>query len=582
MKPLDPRLMRYASAARRWIILTAVLGIIQAVAVIAQAFAISGTISPVIAQGKGIADVWWGLVALAGIGLVRIIVAFVRHTQAHKSAQAATIELRRRLLTHATRLGPRWTATKGADTATLASRGLDDLEPYFVDYLPQLMLAVTVTPLTLAVMVVLDWISALVALITIPLIPVFMILIGRLTQTYSDKRLATMQRQGAQLLDLIAGLPTLKALGRERGPEREIASIGTVFVSTTMATLRIAFLSGAVLEFISTLSVALVAVEVGMRLVYGHIDLATGLIIIMLAPEVYQPIREVGKQFHASANGVAAAHAVFEVLDTDPPLHEGTLDLPAVSEDVLEFDDLWVGARGTWAPAGLSGSVPAGALTVLTGASGAGKTTALMVAMARLAPDRGCVRVGGVDVRDIDRAQWWDQLTWLPQNPVILPATLRETVGAAAADPARLEAACAATGFDAVVAAAAQGWDTRVGSGGLGLSIGQRQRLALTRVLLDDSPIVILDEPTAHLDAHLETHVLRAIDMLLSQGRTVVAIAHRPALIARADHVIDVHSRPFSADEARRWAPSVAEAAQAQEAELPALLGELDSEVRYP
>ncbi|WP_223875411.1 thiol reductant ABC exporter subunit CydD [Nanchangia anserum] len=572
--------MHYASAARTWIVLTAVLGIVQAGAIIAQSITISSVISPVIADGAGLSDVVGGLWMLAEIGVVRVLLTLIRQTQAHKAAQAATRQLRRRLLSHASRLGPRWMAAKGADTATLATRGLDDLEPYFVDYLPQLMLAVTVTPLALVVMVVLDWISALVAVITIPLIPLFMILIGRLTQTYSDRRLAAMQRQGRQLLDLIAGLPTLKALGREKGPEREITSIGRVYVSTTMATLRIAFLSGAVLEFIATLSVALVAVEVGMRLVYGMIDLHTGLILIMLAPEVYQPIREVGKQFHASANGVAAANATFDVLDTEVSVPEGSRPLPAGDAEIV-FDDVWVAARGAWAPAGLSGRVPRGSLCVLAGESGAGKTTALMVALARLAPDRGAVRVGGIDVRDIDRTAWYSQVTWLPQSPVIFPGSLRDNVAPEGADGSGLAAAAHASGFDEVVAERAEGWESPVGAGGVGLSVGQRQRLALTRVILSDEPIVVLDEPTAHLDATLETHVLAAIDELLAQGRTVIAIAHRPALIARADVVLHVHSQPFTAEESRHHADQGVEPASASDIELPTLLGEFATEVRY-
>lgn len=580
MKPLDPRLMRYAAPARRWIILTVVLGLAQTVVVIAQAFTISAVISPVIADSATLTEVSGGLAVLAVIALIRAGLAYVRHTQAHKAAQQAIITLRRRLLTHVTRLGPRWLARKGADQATLATRGLDDLEPYFIDYLPQLMLAVTVTPLTLAVMLVLDWISAIVALITIPLIPIFMILIGRLTQTYSDQRLQAMQRQGRHLLDLIAGLPTLKALGREHGPERAIAAIGKVYVSTTMATLRIAFLSGAVLEFLSILSVALVAVEVGMRLVYGHIGLQVGLIIIMLAPEVYQPIREVGKQFHASANGVAAANAVFDVLDTPPAIGDGTQPVPETGTEALAFEDLWVAARGGWAPAGLTGAVPTGKLTVVTGPSGAGKTTALMCALARLAPSKGAVTVGGIDVRDLDRTNWYARVAWLPQTPVIMPGTLRANVSPTATEDA-LARAAAATGFAEVVAQASAGWDTPIGEGGVGLSVGQRQRLALTRVLLGDDQIVFLDEPTAHLDAMLETHVISAIEAILAQGRTVVAIAHRPALIARADVTLAVPTRPFTPAEAERWVPDEPVVADAGETELPALLGELAHEVRY-
>lgn len=579
MKPLDPRLARYAKAARRWIILTACLGLAQAAAIIGQSFAISGAISPVITRHAGLSAVAPALVALAAIGLVRCLLTYTRARLAHRSARNAIAELRQQVVDHARSLGPRWIGVKGADTATLATRGLDDIEPYFVDYLPQLMLAATVTPLSLTVILFLDWISALVAVITIPLIPVFMILIGRLTQAFADRRLATMQRQGRQLLDLIAGLPTLSALGRTKGPEREITRVGRHFVDATMSTLRVAFLSGAVLEFISVLSVALVAVEVGMRLVYGHIDLFTGLVIIMLAPDVYAPIREVGKHFHASSNGVAAANAAFEILETPRP-PSGNAPVPGTRLPLV-LDEVSVPARGTWAPYRLSGRIEPGRLTVLAGPSGAGKTTILNVIMRRLQPSHGRVLLGETNIETLDERQWWSQLSWLPQRPVILPGTLRQAIGVDASE-AKLEHAAKTAGFLEVVRQAPDGWETTIGSGGIGLSVGQRQRLALTRLLLEESPYVFLDEPTAHLDHDLERHVLDTIEALKRQGRTIVAIAHRPSLIAAADAVLTVESRPMDANERQQWANSNDVPAATPAPSEPGLLDLLDDEVTYP
>lgn len=579
MKPLDPRLMTYASAARTWIILSASLGLIEAVAIIVQTFFIAATISPVITHGKTIIDVYDTLIGLIVIVCVRALISWLRTSQAHKAAQAAIIQLRHKVLDHAKHLGPRWLAHRGADTATLVTRGLNDLEPYFVDYLPQLMLAVTVTPLALAVMVWEDWISALVAVITIPLIPIFMILIGKLTQDFSERRLATMQRLGRQLLDLIAGLTTLKALGRERGPENEIRKLGRSYTSTTMATLRVAFLSGAVLELIGTISVALVAVEVGMRMVYGHVDLQTGLIAIMLAPEVYRPIRDVGKQFHASTNGVAAANAVFAILEEDIPT-PGHIPAPDLSRHALQFSHVSVAARGAWAPADLSATITPGTLCALVGPSGAGKTTALMVALKQLRADRGQLTCNGIDINDIEESSWWDQIAWLPQHPTILPGTIRSNViGDLDINDDNLAHAASDTGFDEVIALAKNGWDTLIGQGGEGLSVGQRQRLALTRILLGSQPLIIMDEPTAHLDATLEGHVLSAIDRLRSQGRTVVVIAHREALMARADQRIHVSTRPFTAAEAEEFDEREIEGAHASgEVEVPRLLEALDNE----
>ncbi|WP_219109803.1 thiol reductant ABC exporter subunit CydD [Actinomyces sp. 594] len=573
MKPLDPRLMRYAAAARRYIATTTVTGALTALLVIAQAYLIAHAISPVITGTAAASTVRPAIAALAGVVAARALVLYVQESRAHRAATDVTTDLRRQVLQRAATLGPRWRAVHGADTATLLTRGLDDLEPYFTRYLPQLLLAATVTPATGLVLLTQDLPSAIAVACTIPLIPIFMILIGRLTQTHSEARLRTMERLGSQLLDLLAGLPTLKALGRQAGPARRVRELGRAYNATTMSTLRVAFLSGAVLEFITTLSVAIVAVEVGFRLLYGRMDLATGLLVIMITPEVYQPLRQVGFQFHASANGVAAAEAVFAVLEEPAPT-PGTTPAPDLCTSRIEFEQVSVAARGAWAPADLTATIRPGRVVALTGASGAGKTTTAGLLLGLLPPDRGRVRVvtaadSGVDLADVASASWWEQITWVPQRPVIVPGTLLENVlgqsltdadtpapadagGHAPADavpvPPALADAAAATGFDEVVAGLPAGWHTRVGQGGVGLSVGQRQRLALTRALVTDAPLVLLDEPTAHLDAASQARVLDAVAALRAAGRTVVVIAHRAALVSLADDVIEVTSRPATGD----------------------------------
>ena len=555
MKPLDPRLTRYARAARRYIATTAVTGVLIAGLVVAQAWLISRIVAPLMAGGAAGAGTASLVRALAAVVAARAAVVHFQESRAHRAATRTIIELRQRVVAHAAALGPRWQAVNAARTATVLTRGLDDLEPYFTRYLPQLILASTLTPLTALVMLLQDAPSTLAVALTIPLIPVFMILIGRLTRQHSAERLAAMERLGAQVLDLVAGLPTLKALGREIGPGTRIERLGRAYNRTTMATLRVAFLSGAVLEFITTLSVAIIAVEVGLRLLFGRMDPATGLLVIMIAPEVYQPLRRVGLHFHASANGVAAADAVFEILDAPPP-ERGDLPAPDLSRAAIRIEDLSVTARGARAPAGLSATIRPGRLVALAGPSGAGKTTASQVLLGLLAPDDGRVLVlpeegGAVDLARIDPASWWEQVAWVPQRPAIAPGTLARAVAgphrpAAPGDPVppELEAAARATGFDEVVAALPEGWATRIGHGGAGLSVGQRQRLALTRALASPAPLVVLDEPTAHLDAAAEAHVLAGVAALREAGRTVVVIAHRRALLAVADDVIEVRSAP--------------------------------------
>ena len=553
MRPLDPRLLKYASSARRHIILISILGIVTAVLVIAQTLALSAALSPAVTSGASLTQVRTPLLLLVAIVIARAAVIGVREALGHRAADRTIRELRGRVLTHISSLGPRWRATHGSEASTLLSRGLTDLSPYFVDYLPQLVLTATVTPLALATILFLDFWSAFIAAIVVPLIPIFMALIGRFTQSASSEKLETMQTLGAQMLDLIAGLPTLRALGRESAPRAHLESLSRSNTRATMSTLRIAFLSGAVLEFLSTLCVALVAVEVGFRMVFGHVSLFTGLAVIMLAPEVFEPLRQVGAQFHASANGVAAAERAFEILETPiPSLDEDSEDsvqgIQSIdwSSAAFSLRNLSIEARGTWAPAGLNADILPGTLSVLAGPSGSGKTSTIYALMRLLPIQSGQLMVRTcngeeIPLQDIPKEALWKAITWVPQHPSLLPGTLREQLPSSTDE--ELEAAAALCGFTEVLDTLAEGWDAPIGQDGAGLSVGQRQRFALTRALLARTPIVILDEPTAHLDAVSEEIVLKAIEALRKKGRTVIAIAHRKALIDAADQVIRVHSQ---------------------------------------
>ena len=553
MRPLDPRLLKYASSARRHIILISILGIVTAVLVIAQTLALSAALSPAVTSGASLTQVRTPLLLLVAIVIARAAVIGVREALGHRAADRTIRELRGRVLTHISSLGPRWRATHGSEASTLLSRGLTDLSPYFVDYLPQLVLTATVTPLALATILFLDFWSAFIAAIVVPLIPIFMALIGRFTQSASSEKLETMQTLGAQMLDLIAGLPTLRALGRESAPRAHLESLSRSNTRATMSTLRIAFLSGAVLEFLSTLCVALVAVEVGFRMVFGHVSLFTGLAVIMLAPEVFEPLRQVGAQFHASANGVAAAERAFEILETPiPSMDEDSENSVQGIQNIdwssaaFSLRDLSIEARGTWAPAGLNADILPGTLSVLAGPSGSGKTSTIYALMRLLPIQSGQLMVRTcsgeeIPLQDLPKEALWKAITWVPQHPSLLPGTLREQLPSSTDE--ELEAAAALCGFTEVLDTLAERWDAPIGQDGAGLSVGQRQRFALTRALLARTPIVILDEPTAHLDAVSEEIVLKAIEALRKKGRTVIAIAHRQALIDAADQVIRVHSQ---------------------------------------
>ena len=557
MRPFDPRLLRYARSARGPIAVTALLGTLTALLVLAQALLISAALSPVVSGTASLTDVWPFIVGIAAVFACRALIVATREAVSTRAAAAAVRELRGRVVDASVTLGPRWRATKGAETTTLLSTGLEDLRPYFVSFLPQLVLVCTVTPAALGVILLLDFWSALIALIVIPLIPIFMILIGRFTQAASEDKLASMKRLTAQLLDLMSGLPTLRGLGREKAPRTHLHALGAANTKATMATLRVAFLSGGVLEFLTTLSVALVAVEVGMRLVFGNISLFHGLAVIMLAPEVFEPLRQVGAQFHASANGVTASKAAFDIIEeAEAVASPGTDACPDMARTDIVLDGLGVRARGAWAPAPTNGVIAPGVVTALSGPSGAGKSTIVACLLADMTPDAGRVLLrpstsssvsGGSILSDIDPATWRREISWAPQAPTLVPGTILDNMGDLPLDD--LNDAAVATGFDDVLASAPDGWNTVIGSGGVGLSVGQRQRLALTRALAAHSQVVILDEPTAHLDAVSEETVVRTIDAMRDAGRTVIVIAHRAAMMEAADAIIDVRS---AADEEAR------------------------------
>lgn len=571
MRPLDPRLLRRARTARRYVLLTAGLGALTAGAVIAQALLLAHALAPVVTGNAGPTDVTVPLLGLAGVLALRAVLVGLQERWAHRSATRAVAELREQVVRHAVALGPRRLPEDPAAVATFATRGLDALEPYFVRYLPQLLLAATVTPAGLAVVLGLDWIAAATIAVTLPLVPVFMWLIGVMTQGVAERRLAAMTRLGGQVLDLLAGVPTLRALGRERGPATRVRDLGDAHRRATMGTLRVAFLSGMVLELLTTLSVALVAVGVGFRLVYGHLDLTTALAVLVLAPEVYLPLRQVGAHFHASTDGLGAAARAFALLET--PADDGAAARRRAAPDLrhatvrLAGVDVDAPGRAVHAPAGLDLRLVPGRVVALTGANGAGKSTAVAVLLGLVTPTHGRVLVdtgvataadepegtadgavggavdGTVDLADVDRGSWWRQVAWVPQRATLEPGTLLAAVTQGrAVEPAAVAAAARLTGLADVVARRPGRWLSTIGHGGAGLSLGERQRVALTRALLGDAPLVVLDEPTAHLDADAEAVVLAAVARLRDEGRTVLLVAHRPALVAVADEVVEVRA----------------------------------------
>ncbi|MFD5200018.1 thiol reductant ABC exporter subunit CydD [Streptomyces sp. NPDC058375] len=544
MKPIDPRLLHHARATRLFLAAAVALGLVGALLVIAQAMLIAEIVVGGFEDGLTVTELRTPLLLLAAVALGRALVAWLTELAAHRASAAVKSELRGRLLERATRLGPDWlSGQRTGSLVALATRGIDALDDYFARYLPQLGLAVVVPVAVLARIVTEDWVSAAIIVVTLPLIPLFMILIGWATQSRMDRQWQLLSRLSGHFLDVVAGLPTLKVFGRAKAQAESIRTITSDYRRATLRTLRIAFLSSFALELLATLSVALVAVTIGMRLVHGELDLYTGLVVLILAPEAYLPIRQVGAQYHAAAEGLSAAEEIFAVLETEPRT-PGTEDVPDTLR--LELADVTVRHEGRPEPSldAASLTVEPGETVALVGPSGVGKSTLLNVILGFARPDEGRVRVGGRDLAALDPDRWRSRIAWVPQRPHLFAGTVAENVRLARpdADDEAIVGALRDAGAYDFVAALPDGMLTPLGEDGAGLSAGQRQRLALARAFLADRPLLLLDEPTASLDGESEAGIVDAVRRLAA-GRTVLLVVHRPALLAVADRVVTLEPR---------------------------------------
>lgn len=542
MRPLDPRLLRYARSTRAYLAVCVVLGVVTAALVVAQAWLLARVITSVFQDGADLAAERGRMLALGAVLLVRAGIAWGNEVAAHRASARAKSQLRTALLERTAALGPAATGELGTGRlTTLATTGVDALDAYFSRYLPQLVLAVIVPVAILGVVVGQDWLSALIIALTLPLIPVFMGLVGMATRARSERQLATLQRLSGHFLDVVAGLPTLKVFGRAKAQAQTIREVTDSYRRTTLGTLRLAFVSSLVLELLATISVALVAVSIGLRLVEGNLDLRTGLFVLVLAPEAYLPLRLVGANFHASADGLAAAQQVVDLLEQPLPPRGTRTGVPDPSASPLVVEGLEVSfpGRAGQVLAGVDLVVEPGEVLAITGPSGCGKSTLLGVLLGFVRPDAGRVSVGGADLADLDPDAWRARLAWVPQRPYLFAASLADNLrlGRPEADGPALARAVDDAGLADLVAALPRGLDTVLGEGGAGLSAGERQRVALARAFLRDAPLLLLDEPTAALDGATEAAVLDAVRRL-AVGRTVVLVAHRPALVSLADRVV--------------------------------------------
>ena len=529
MRPLDPRLLRQAPSARRFLAFAAVLAALATAATIAQAALLAQVVVGAFLHRRSLGSLAPELGALAGLALARAAIAWALESGGRLAAVRVTRELRTRVLAHVVDARPGQPST--GEVAIATTEGARALEPYFARFLPQLLLALVAPPAILVWVAFHDLTSALIMAVTVPLIPIFGVLVGKMAQTRTLARWQALQRMSTHFLDVVGGLTTLRAYRRGRAQTEMIAATSDAYRRETMATLRVGFLSALVLELAATLGTAVIAVEIGVRLVDGRIALQPALAVLVLAPELYGPLRQLAGQFHASTDGLAAADQLLGLLELEPAVPRAHGPRPA-SFGTVRLEEVTAGYDDRGIVLGpVSLAVEPGEHLALVGASGAGKTTLLSLLLRFADPIAGRITVSGVDLRDLDPTEWRRLVAWLPQRPRLEPGPV--------ADAIRLGRPGADVRAAAEAAGAAHLLERVVGERGEGLSAGEVRRVALARALARDAPLVLLDEPTAHLDGASAAAVVAAVAGLSSQ-RTVVLATHDPRLLDVVDRVVEL------------------------------------------
>jgi thiol reductant ABC exporter CydD subunit len=538
----DQRLLRRARPVRRLLLADATLGLGVSVLILFQATLLASIVADAF-SGASLADVTPKLELLAVTFAGRALLAWGFEICGRRAASSVLSELRLALVE--TRLQKQAAAldgTEAGEVAASAVQGVDALETYFARYLPQLVLAVLVPLAVLAWVVTIDPVSAGLMLLTLPLVPVFMWLIGRYTEERTREHWHALRLLSTHFLDVVRGLPTLRAFNRSRAQAAAISTVGERYRRATMATLRVGFLSGSVLELAATLGVALVAVAVGIRLADGGLGLQAGLTVLVLAPELYVPLRQLASQFHASADGLAVAERMLGLLEAPgTALRGGGLIAPSPSHAAIRLEGVSFAypSRPSLVLDRFELELSPGETVALVGPSGAGKTTVAKLLLCLAEPTAGRITVGGVDLAECRPSAWRRSIAWVPQQPTLFRGTVADNIrlGDRGADDLQIRDAAVLAGADRFAEAMPAGYETMVGDGGRPLSAGERRRVALARAFVRDAELVILDEPTADLDGRSADVVAEAIERLRI-GRTVLLIAHRAALVQRADRVV--------------------------------------------
>lgn len=537
------RLIALARDSRSVFTLTVALGFLGGLATIAQAWLFSGAVNAIFPGPASLPDLQKMLAGLLVAILLRALLTTGREMAAREIAARVKTRLRARLLAHIESLGPAYTTEeRTGDLTTALVEGIEALDAYYSQYLPQLILAALVPLSILFFVFPRDWLSGLILLLTAPLIPLFMILIGKGAEQVTRRQYQTLSRLSAHFLDSLQGLTTLKLFGRSRDHARQVAAASNQFRDATLAVLRITFLSALALELLATLSTAVIAVEIGLRLLYGKIAFQQALFLLVIAPEFYIPLRMLGTRFHAGMNGVSAAERIFAILDQPLPAAAGREASPPSQLEAIRFQSVRYTYPESNTPAldGVSFTIQPRQHTALVGRSGAGKSTIFQILLGFRQPQAGQITLGDTDFVRLDLTAWRQRIAWVPQSPYLFDDTIAANIRLARpqATPEEVQAAAQAAQLDDFIRSLPQGYQTRIGEQGVQLSGGEKQRLALARAFLQKADLILLDEPTASLDPLNEARLYAATRRLLSRGATIVSIAHRLETVLSADQVI--------------------------------------------
>jgi ATP-binding cassette subfamily C protein CydD len=530
-------------SARASLSFTVALGLLAAVATIAQMAFLSKVVDRVFLKRMDLGDVGVLLLLLVGASVLRSGLLWAREVVAQKGAVRIKSELRERLFGHVVRLGPAYAkGERTGELTTTATEGIERLDAYFGRYLPQTALSVFVPLLIAGYVFPRDPASAILLLVTAPVIPILMILVGSYAEEHMQRQWAALTRMGASFLDALQGLATLKIFGQSAAEGERVAAASEEFRARTMKVLRYAFISGFVLEFMTAAAIALVAVTLGVRVVSGGMPFEEAFVVLLLAPEYYRPLRELGAHRHAGMEGRAAADRIFEIFKTPAPVRGGPEALHPFSGGLsVEFSGIGYAYPGSdrAALSDLNLTLPAGTRTALVGRSGSGKSTLTNLLMRFVDPQEGSIRANGVEITDLPVEVWRESLALVPQRPHLFYGSVLENIRLARPGARReeVERAAELAGAAEFIRHLPEGYETQIGERGARLSGGEAQRVAIARAFLKDAPVLVMDEPTSSLDPESERLIRISLERL-ARGRTVLVIAHRLNTVYGADRIV--------------------------------------------